>query len=152
MLYRFLITLGFLVNSVSNLKRKCTPIMRSKRSHLITFPLAKISRFHSENLCRFLPKLKHKRNAQEVIISFFFFFLFFSHSENSLVENDRFRFLWQFLKQMCMLAGGAERLAVDAAVELSALGHHVHIFTAHHDKKRCFEETIDGAVLLFLDL
>lgn len=41
--------------------------------------------------------------------------------------------------------GGAERLAVDAAVELSALGHHVHIFTAHHDRKRCFEETIDGS-------
>ncbi|KAG0619413.1 hypothetical protein M758_4G138000 [Ceratodon purpureus] len=40
--------------------------------------------------------------------------------------------------------GGAERLAVDAAVELAALGHDVHIFTAHHDRKRCFEETIDG--------
>jgi len=47
-------------------------------------------------------------------------------------------------------SGGAERLAVDAAVELAALGHHVHIFTAHHDKKRCFEETIDGAFPLLL--
>lgn len=41
--------------------------------------------------------------------------------------------------------GGAERLVVDAAVELTALGHHVHIFTAHHDRKRCFEETVDGS-------
>lgn len=52
-------------------------------------------------------------------------------------------------------SGGAERLAVDAAVELSSLGHHVHIFTAHHDKKRCFEETIDGdspLLLSYLDV
>ncbi|KAL6494137.1 hypothetical protein OROGR_032046 [Orobanche gracilis] len=39
---------------------------------------------------------------------------------------------------------GAERLIVDAAVELSAKGHNIHIFTSHHDKKRCFEETISG--------
>ncbi|KAK8647813.1 hypothetical protein V6N13_121540 [Hibiscus sabdariffa] len=37
--------------------------------------------------------------------------------------------------------GGAERLIVDAAVELSSHGHNVHIFTAHHDKNQCFEET-----------
>lgn len=41
-------------------------------------------------------------------------------------------------------SGGAERLAVDAALEMCAQGHDVHVFTAHHDKKRCFEETIDG--------
>ncbi|KAE8692249.1 UDP-Glycosyltransferase superfamily protein isoform 2 [Hibiscus syriacus] len=41
--------------------------------------------------------------------------------------------------------GGAERLIVDAAVELSSRGHNVHIFTAHHDNKnRCFEETRAG--------
>lgn len=41
--------------------------------------------------------------------------------------------------------GGAERLIVDAAVELVNQGHDVHIFTSHHDKTRCFEETITGA-------
>ncbi|KAJ9153492.1 hypothetical protein P3X46_026923 [Hevea brasiliensis] len=40
--------------------------------------------------------------------------------------------------------GGAERLIVDAAVELGSHGHNVHIFTAHHDKNRCFEETVSG--------
>lgn len=40
--------------------------------------------------------------------------------------------------------GGAERLIVDAAVELSSHGHNVHIFTAHHDRTRCFEETLAG--------
>ncbi|EOY13324.1 UDP-Glycosyltransferase superfamily protein isoform 1 [Theobroma cacao] len=40
--------------------------------------------------------------------------------------------------------GGAERLIVDAAVELASHGHSVHIFTAHHDKNRCFEETRAG--------
>ncbi|KAF3442399.1 hypothetical protein FNV43_RR16315 [Rhamnella rubrinervis] len=33
--------------------------------------------------------------------------------------------------------GGAERL-------VASHGHKVHIFTAHHDKNRCFEETISG--------
>lgn len=40
--------------------------------------------------------------------------------------------------------GGAERLIVDAAVELASHGHNVHIFTAHHDEARCFEETLAG--------
>ncbi|XAR56458.1 GDP-Man:Man(1)GlcNAc(2)-PP-dolichol alpha-1,3-mannosyltransferase [Bertholletia excelsa] len=40
--------------------------------------------------------------------------------------------------------GGAERLIVDAAVELVSNGHNVHIFTAHHDRTRCFEETLAG--------
>ncbi|GLT93893.1 hypothetical protein SLE2022_116630 [Rubroshorea leprosula] len=40
--------------------------------------------------------------------------------------------------------GGAERLIVDAAVELASHGHNVHVFTAHHDKNRCFEETRAG--------
>lgn len=40
--------------------------------------------------------------------------------------------------------GGAERLIVDAAMELSSHGHDVHIFTSHHDRNRCFEETVSG--------
>lgn len=40
--------------------------------------------------------------------------------------------------------GGAERLIVDAAMELSSHGHNVHIFTSHHDRARCFEETLSG--------
>ncbi|KAL3636932.1 hypothetical protein CASFOL_019231 [Castilleja foliolosa] len=40
--------------------------------------------------------------------------------------------------------GGAERLIVDAAVQLSSKGHNIHIFTSHHDKTRCFEETVSG--------
>ncbi|KAF8103490.1 hypothetical protein N665_0188s0425 [Sinapis alba] len=40
--------------------------------------------------------------------------------------------------------GGAERLIVDAAVELASQGHKVHVFTSHHDKSRCFEETLSG--------
>ncbi|XP_022142931.1 alpha-1,3/1,6-mannosyltransferase ALG2 isoform X1 [Momordica charantia] len=40
--------------------------------------------------------------------------------------------------------GGAERLIVDAAVELASHGHDVHVFTSHHDKNRCFEETLAG--------
>ncbi|XP_071725929.1 uncharacterized protein [Rutidosis leptorrhynchoides] len=40
--------------------------------------------------------------------------------------------------------GGAERLIVDAAVELASHGHDVHIFTSHHDRTRCFEETLAG--------
>lgn len=39
--------------------------------------------------------------------------------------------------------GGAERLIVDACLELSTAGHEVILYTGFHDKKRCFEETID---------
>lgn len=41
-------------------------------------------------------------------------------------------------------SGGAERLIVDAAVELATRGHNVHVFTSHHEKSRCFEETVSG--------
>lgn len=41
--------------------------------------------------------------------------------------------------------GGAERLIVDAAVELTRLGHTVVMYTTYHDPKRCFEETKNGA-------
>ena len=42
--------------------------------------------------------------------------------------------------------GGAERLVVDAAMHLRAAGHRVTVFTAHHDRTRCFEETKDGSL------
>lgn len=48
---------------------------------------------------------------------------------------------------MIVFVGGAERLIVDAAVELASQGHKVHVFTAHHDKNRCFEETVAGEPL-----
>lgn len=40
-------------------------------------------------------------------------------------------------------------MIVDAAVELASHGHSVHIFTAHHDKNRCFEETRAGKFLFY---
>lgn len=53
------------------------------------------------------------------------------------------RFFYSFVWHIWSL-GGAERLIVDAAMELASLGHKVHIFTSHHDKNRCFEETLSG--------
>jgi len=41
--------------------------------------------------------------------------------------------------------GGAERLIVDAAVELAGRGHGADIYTPHHDRRRCFHETTSGA-------
>lgn len=43
-------------------------------------------------------------------------------------------------------SGGAERLVVDAAVGLKERGHQVIMYTSHHDKNHCFEETRDGTV------
>lgn len=40
--------------------------------------------------------------------------------------------------------GGAERLVVDAALGLQSLGHSVDIYTSHHDRHHCFDETRDG--------
>jgi alpha-1,3/alpha-1,6-mannosyltransferase len=40
--------------------------------------------------------------------------------------------------------GGAERLVVDAALELTARGHTATIFVATHDRAHAFPETIDG--------
>ncbi|ORY98211.1 alpha-1,3/1,6-mannosyltransferase ALG2 [Syncephalastrum racemosum] len=42
--------------------------------------------------------------------------------------------------------GGAERLAVDAAVAMKMKGHHVIMYTSHHDPNHCFEETRDGTL------
>jgi len=39
--------------------------------------------------------------------------------------------------------GGAERLIVDAAIELQRCGHDVHLYTTHHDLTRCFEDTLN---------
>ena len=35
---------------------------------------------------------------------------------------------------------------VNAALELQKAGHRITLFTAHHDRKRCFEETRDGTL------
>lgn len=40
--------------------------------------------------------------------------------------------------------GGAERLVVDAAVELAKLGHTVDMYTAYYNPERCFDETRTG--------
>jgi len=42
--------------------------------------------------------------------------------------------------------GGAERLVVDAALELQQRGHTVALFTATHDRARAFPETTDGSL------
>ncbi|CAG8754915.1 1328_t:CDS:2, partial [Dentiscutata heterogama] len=42
--------------------------------------------------------------------------------------------------------GGAERLVVDAATGLKSKGHKVVIYTSHHDREHCFEETKDGSL------
>lgn len=42
--------------------------------------------------------------------------------------------------------GGAERLVVDTALALKSVGHHVELFTAHHDPSHCFTETMDGTL------
>ncbi|KAH7911910.1 glycosyltransferase family 4 protein [Hygrophoropsis aurantiaca] len=40
--------------------------------------------------------------------------------------------------------GGAERLMVDAALGIQALGHSVDVYTSYHDPNHCFDETRDG--------
>ncbi|PIA89527.1 Alpha-1,3/1,6-mannosyltransferase alg-2 [Cercospora beticola] len=42
--------------------------------------------------------------------------------------------------------GGAERLVIDAAVGLQALGHKVTILTSYRDRNHCFEEARDGTL------
>lgn len=42
--------------------------------------------------------------------------------------------------------GGAERLIVDAATHLVAIGHRVVVLTAHHDPAWAFPETVDGTL------
>lgn len=38
--------------------------------------------------------------------------------------------------------GGAERLIVDAALQLQQRGHKVIIYTSHHNRDHCFPETL----------
>ncbi|EFQ97042.1 alpha-1,3-mannosyltransferase alg-2 [Nannizzia gypsea CBS 118893] len=42
--------------------------------------------------------------------------------------------------------GGAERLILDAALSLQALGHKITIYTSHRDKSHCFDEARDGTL------
>ena len=44
--------------------------------------------------------------------------------------------------------GGAERQTIDEAIALKANGHYVTIYTSHHDKDRCFDETIDSGIYI----
>jgi len=44
--------------------------------------------------------------------------------------------------------GGAERLVVDAAIELGQRGHEVVLYTAAHDPARAFPETVDGRLVV----
>jgi alpha-1,3/alpha-1,6-mannosyltransferase len=44
------------------------------------------------------------------------------------------------------VSGGAERLVVDAALALQKKGFEVIIYTSHHDRAHCFEETRDGTL------
>ncbi|KAI6014212.1 glycosyltransferase family 4 protein [Pisolithus marmoratus] len=41
---------------------------------------------------------------------------------------------------------GAERLVVDAALGLQAVGHAVDVYTSRHDEKHCFDGTQDGTL------
>lgn len=43
--------------------------------------------------------------------------------------------------------GGAERQTIDEALALKSLGHKITIYTTHHDRNRCFSETIDNKLL-----
>ncbi|CAN6484694.1 unnamed protein product [Victoria cruziana] len=64
-----------------------------------------------------------------------------SEIEEQIKENPKLRIA---IIHPDLGLGGAERLVVDAAVELASHGHNIHVFTAHHDKSRCFEETLGG--------
>ncbi|CAF2765352.1 unnamed protein product [Rotaria sp. Silwood2] len=46
--------------------------------------------------------------------------------------------------------GGAERLIVDIALALKFYGHDVDIYTNFHDKRRCFDETRNGQLNVFV--
>ena len=48
--------------------------------------------------------------------------------------------------------GGAERLVVDAAKSLQQKGHKVVVYTSHHSREHCFEETKSTADKLMVSL
>lgn len=46
--------------------------------------------------------------------------------------------------------GGAERLIVDIALALQSQAHQVDVYTNFHDPKRCFDETRNGQLNVFV--
>jgi hypothetical protein len=46
--------------------------------------------------------------------------------------------------EQLLIAGGAERLVIDAAVGLQERGHKATIYTSHCDQNHCFDEARDG--------
>jgi alpha-1,3/alpha-1,6-mannosyltransferase len=46
--------------------------------------------------------------------------------------------------------GGAERLIVDIALALKSSKHDVDVYTNFHDKQRCFDETRNGQLNVFV--
>lgn len=46
--------------------------------------------------------------------------------------------------------GGAERLIVDVALALKSHGHDVDLYTNFHDPRRCFDETRNGQLNVFV--
>ena len=46
--------------------------------------------------------------------------------------------------------GGAENLVVNAANGLQERGFSVALFTAHHDKSRAFQQTVDGTLKVWI--
>jgi len=56
----------------------------------------------------------------------------------------KYPFFLRTLSLTIVTSGGAERLVVDAALGLQALGHSVDIYTSHHDPNHSFDETNNG--------
>lgn len=46
--------------------------------------------------------------------------------------------------------GGAEKLIISIAISLINSGHDITIYTSHHDKLHCFEETINNGMHVFI--
>ena len=74
-----------------------------------------------------------------------------SLSMNVINSNQTQLRIHHIMRCVVSYTGGAERLIVDAALELKARGHSVHVFTAHHDRRRCFKETADGRYYVSLN-
>merc|ERR1712216_913518 len=47
--------------------------------------------------------------------------------------------------------GGAERLVLDAALALSSKGHSITIYTAHHDRQHCFDDSLPLDIRVYGD-
>jgi len=46
--------------------------------------------------------------------------------------------------------GGAEKLIISLAISLIKNGHDITIYTSHHDKLHCFEETINDGKYIYV--